>query len=89
MAAGESHDSSCLKISWFLRSFLVLFLYDFRAASKMLSILEDAEGVVAGIWRIGTGVESRLIMMRVPDQQFGGWRENASLLSMDASGYRR
>jgi hypothetical protein len=53
MAAGESHVSSCLKRSWYLRSFFVFFLYDFRAARKIRSILEeDPEDVVAGVWGI-------------------------------------
>ncbi|KAH8983273.1 hypothetical protein EDB86DRAFT_2834016 [Lactarius hatsudake] len=61
MAAGELHVPSCLKMSWFLRSFLVFFLYDFKAALKMPSILEeDSEGVVAGAWGIEAGAESNL-----------------------------
>ena len=55
MAAGESQISSCLKRSCFVRSSLVFFLYDFKAAVKMPSILED-EDVVVGVWDIVKGV---------------------------------
>ena len=53
MEAGESHASSCRKRSWFLRSCLVFFLYEWRAARKIRSMLEeDSEDGVKGAWGI-------------------------------------
>lgn len=55
MAAGESQLSNRLKRSCFVRSFLVFFLYDVKAALNMPSILEGKD-VVSVVWDIFSGV---------------------------------
>ena len=73
MALVESHNCSWEASGCAIRSFLVCFSYDFRAASKMAWKREEAVVDVEAIWDMGAVKESKIILCEGPE---GGNEEN-------------
>ena len=64
MALVESHNCSWEASGCAIRSSLVCFSYDFRAASKIVWKREEAVDVEA-VWDMGAVKESKMILVRV------------------------
>ena len=75
MALFESHDCNWEVSGCAIRSFLVCFLYDFKAASKVAWMCEEA-AEVEGVWYIGETVTldgSEMISAQVDVETLGRW----------------